>query len=67
MEEYYTKLMDKYPDGKMDIPDFIGEYFNCSYSKLFFTVMEDGLPFIQFFLAEMLNCKLYYQHELLAF
>jgi hypothetical protein len=25
VEEYYTKLMDKYPDGKMDVSDFIGK------------------------------------------
>ncbi len=25
VEEYYTRLMDKYPDGKMDVADFIGK------------------------------------------
>ena len=25
VEEYYTRLMDKNPDGKMDVPDFIGQ------------------------------------------
>jgi hypothetical protein len=25
VEEYYTRLMDKYPDGKMDVSDFIGK------------------------------------------
>ena len=24
VEEYYTRLMDKYTDGKMDVPDFKG-------------------------------------------
>ncbi len=67
VEEYYTKLMDKYPDGKMDIPDFIGEYFNCSYSKMFFAVMEGRLKWLAVYtdFEQRRSTANFYQHELL--
>jgi hypothetical protein len=34
VEEYYTRLMDKYPDGKMDIPDFKGRWYRKSIKLL---------------------------------